>query len=75
VSRRLIEEWEKDGLIRSANVKRPGATRGRKLIDMWSLFDFIEKGVGEPPAKLAMNRATSGSAVNDALSDEEGGAR
>ena len=55
MSGRLVEEYAKDGLIRSSNVKRPGATRGRVLIDMWSLFDFIEKGINEPPAKLAMN--------------------
>lgn len=55
VSGRLIEEWINDGLVRSANVKRPGASRGRKLVDLLSLFDFIEKCVNEPPAKLAMN--------------------
>lgn len=55
VSSRLIEEWEKDGLIRAANVRRPGASRGRKLYDMWSLFDFIEGQVGASPAELAMN--------------------
>ena len=55
VSGRLVEEYAKDGLIRSANVRRPGATRGRVLIDMWSLFDFIEQGINASPAQLAMN--------------------
>lgn len=60
VSGRLIEEWINDGLVRASNVKRPGATRGRKLVDLWSLFDFIERGINEPPAKLTMNSNAEG---------------
>jgi len=54
-SRRQIEELARAGIVRSSNAKRPGASRGRRLIDMAALFAFIEKGVNEPPAKLTVN--------------------
>ena len=34
-----------DGLIRSSLVKRPNASRGRRLVDLRSLDDWIEKGL------------------------------
>ena len=43
-----------DGLIRSSLVKRPNASRGRRLVDLRSLDDWIEKGlmqVGPAPCK------------------------
>jgi len=41
-----------DGLIRSSLVKRPNASRGRRLVDLRSLDDWIESGlmqVGSQP--------------------------
>lgn len=55
VSSRLIENWIRAGLIRSSNVIAPGSTRGRRLIDRESIDAFIEAGVSNPPARLAMN--------------------
>jgi hypothetical protein len=43
------------GLINAANVIQPGHRRGRKLIDRYSLDEFIEAGVSRPPTELAMN--------------------
>jgi hypothetical protein len=43
-----------DGLIRSSLVKRPNASRGRRLVDLRSLDDWIESGlmqVGPAPCK------------------------
>ena len=43
-----------DGLIRSSLVKRPNASRGRRLVDLRSLNDWIESGlmqVGPAPCK------------------------
>lgn len=53
---RLIDELARTGVIRSSHARRPGATRGRRLIDMNSLFAYIEAGVATPPTKLEMNR-------------------
>lgn len=55
LSPRLIDELARTGVIRSSHARRPGATRGRRLIDMNSLFTYIEAGVNQPPAKLVMN--------------------
>ena len=54
-SSRHIEELARKGLIRSSLIKRPGAKRGRRLYDMNSLFAYIEAGVNQPKAKLAMD--------------------
>ena len=43
-----------DGLIRSSHPKRPNASRGRRLVDLRSLNDWIESGlmqVGPAPCK------------------------
>ena len=60
VSTRLLENWIRDGLIRSSNVIAPGATRGRRLIDRESLDSFIESGVSNGPTKLGMNKNKGG---------------
>ncbi|MCH1500370.1 MAG: helix-turn-helix domain-containing protein [Akkermansiaceae bacterium] len=42
-----------DGLIRSSLVKRPNASRGRRLVDLYSLDAWIETGlmqVGPAPS-------------------------
>ena len=55
VSSRTIENYIKDGLIVSANVIRPGASRGRRLVDRCSLDSFIEQFIGMK-CEIAMNR-------------------
>ena len=60
VSTRLLENWIRDGLIRSSNVIAPGATRGRRLIDRESLDAFIESGISNGPARLVMNSQKGG---------------
>ena len=57
---RVLENHVRAGYIRSSNACAPGASRGRRLIDRQSLDEFIEAGVGQPPAQLAMNQKTKG---------------
>lgn len=46
LSQRTIENYIKYGLIISANVMRPGASRGRRLVERPSLDAFIEQFIG-----------------------------
>lgn len=55
LSVRLLQDYVKDGLIRSSVVTKPGAKRGVRLLDLHSLDDLIEAGVGSSPVSLAMN--------------------
>ena len=55
LSTRLLQDYVKVGLIRSSVVTKPGSQRGVRLIDLHSLDEFIEAGVGKPPTSLAMN--------------------
>lgn len=55
MSIRLLQDYVKVGLIRSSVVTKPGATRGVRLIDIQSLDELIEAGVGKPATSLAMN--------------------
>lgn len=41
------------GHIRTANVVADGNLRGRRLVDLRSLDQFIEEGVSRPPSKIA----------------------
>jgi excisionase family DNA binding protein len=54
LSQRTIENYIKDGLIISANVMRPGASRGRRLVERPSLDAFIEQFIGMK-CEIAMN--------------------
>jgi len=54
VSVRTLQNWEKAGYLRVANVA-PMGTRGRRLIDREALDKFIEGYVGAPPSKIVMN--------------------
>jgi excisionase family DNA binding protein len=54
VSIRTLQNWEKAGHLRVANVA-PMGTRGRRLIDREHLDRFIESYVGAPPSRIAMN--------------------
>lgn len=47
LSRALIYEHIKDGLLISSTVKRPGRSRGRRLIQRESLDRLIEAGIGK----------------------------
>jgi hypothetical protein len=55
LSERTIVNYIKDGLIVSSNVIRPGASRGRRLVDRISLDAFIEAQIGKT-CEIAMNR-------------------
>ncbi len=46
LAERTIEVLIRDNLIRSACPKREGASRGRRLIDLRSLEEWIESGIG-----------------------------
>jgi hypothetical protein len=54
LSIRLLQDFVKDGLIRSSVVTKPGAKRGVRLVDLRSLDEFIEQGIGTK-TELAMN--------------------
>ena len=54
LSARLLQDYVKAGLIRSSLVQKPGTQRGVRLIDLRSLDEFIERGVGGK-VELAMN--------------------
>lgn len=59
LSTRLLQDFVKDGLISSSLVRKPGAGRGVRLIDLHSLDEFIEQGL-HFKAELAMNRRPRG---------------
>lgn len=46
LSRALIYEHISDGALVSSTVKRPGRTRGRRLVQRASLDRLIEEGIG-----------------------------
>ncbi len=54
VSVKTLQNWEKAGAFRTANVT-PCGGRGRRLIDRMSLDAFIEGCVGAPKSTIAMN--------------------
>jgi hypothetical protein len=59
LSTRLLQDYVRLGLIRSSVVTRPGAKRGVRLIDLHSLDEFIEAGIGKK-TELAMNAGRKG---------------
>lgn len=54
LSIRLLQDYVSSDLIRSAVVMKPHSKRGVRLIDLKSLDDFIEQGIGQK-VELAMN--------------------
>lgn len=54
VSLRTLQNWEKAGHLRTANVA-PMGSRGRRLIDREHLDAFIESFIGAPKSAIAMN--------------------
>jgi hypothetical protein len=61
VSVRTLQNWEKAGSFRTANVTPMGG-RGRRLIDRESLDQFIESFIGAPPSEIVMNAGRGGAA-------------
>jgi Helix-turn-helix domain len=59
VSVRTLQNWEKAGGFRTANVA-PCGSRGRRLIDRESLDQFLESYVGSPKSEIAMNANRGG---------------
>ena len=59
VSVRTLQNWEKSGSFRTANVT-PCGGRGRRLIDRDSLDHFIESFVGAPKSEIVMNANRGG---------------
>lgn len=55
LSTRTLETLVKDLQVISSNVRMPGKTRGRRLINRASLDAHIEAGIGGP-TELPMNR-------------------
>jgi hypothetical protein len=55
VSIRTLQNWDKAGHLRTANVS-PMGTRGRRLIDRQALDLFIEGFVGAAPSQIVMNK-------------------
>ncbi len=47
LSTRLLQNCIRERLIVSTVAKRPGAKRGRRLIDLRSLDAWIEQGIGD----------------------------
>ncbi len=64
LSTRLLEELVKEGIIVSSLVRRPGRTRGVRLIDLHSLDAYIESGVGGKTDMTVLQRKSKG-AIND----------
>ena len=60
LSIRLLQDYVSSELIRSSIVVKPGSRRGVRLIDLHSLDELIEAGVGKPPTVLAMNTNRKG---------------
>ena len=54
LSIRLLQDFVREGLVRSSIVLKPGAKRGVRLIDLASLDALIERGVGLK-AEVPMN--------------------
>ena len=46
LSERHLQNLISEGLIASSLTKRPGASRGRRLVDLRSLDQWIERGFG-----------------------------
>ncbi len=49
LSLRLLQDYVRLGFVVSYLAKRPGAARGRRLIDRLSLDRFIQTGSAEAP--------------------------
>ena len=55
LSVRLLDDLVARDIVRSSLVRQPGCARGVRLIDLNSLDDYIEQGIGQK-ADLEMNR-------------------
>jgi len=53
----IIGNLWRGGHIKSSNPKMPGKSRGRRLINVQSLGDFIEAWVDSPRAQIVPNES------------------
>lgn len=57
LSTRLIQDYVREGLVLASHVTKPGASRGRTLVELASLDAFIREGVGgKAPLKMNLRR-------------------
>jgi hypothetical protein len=61
IGTRSLQNYIKDGHLRSSNAAAPGKAYGRRLIEKESLDTFIERGVGVTPS-IKMNEGREGRA-------------
>lgn len=59
LSVRLIDDLVARDIVRSSLVRQPGCARGVRLIDLDSLDDYIEAGIGQK-VELEMNQGRKG---------------
>ena len=60
LSIRLIQDYVKTGLVVASHVTKPGASRGRTLVELASLDRFIRQGIGgKADIKLNTHREDS----------------
>jgi hypothetical protein len=57
LSTRVLQDYVRDGLIRSSLVRKPGAKRGVRIVDLTSLDALIEQGIGAK-SEIVMNLKT-----------------
>ena len=55
LSVRLLDDLVARDIVRSSLVRQPGCERGVRLIDLASLDEYIERGIGQT-TDLEMNR-------------------
>jgi hypothetical protein len=56
VTKRTLENWEKEKCFSVARVIVPGKSKGRVLVDRESLDGFIKRFLDAPPQVIAMNK-------------------
>ena len=61
LSVRLLDDLISRNIVRSSLVRQPGCKRGARLINLASLDDYIESGIGQK-TDLEMNQNRGGAA-------------
>lgn len=59
LSTRLLEDLVKDELVISSLARRPGRSRGIRLIDLESLQNYIQSGIGGKTDMGALQRPSN----------------
>ena len=65
LSVRLLDDLVSRGIVRSSLVRQPGCKRGARLINLASLDEFIEQGIGQK-VDLEMNHNREATACGKA---------